>query len=326
MRSGFIVSATFALLFTTSSGLLAQERASDIAPGTWGKKAEMIEPNSEFATTELDGKIYVLGGYPKGRVTVKTVQIYDIKTDRWTLGPPLPEPNNHGMAAVVDGVLYLIGGQTDAQRAYVDSVYALDPKAGEWIQKAKMPTKRSAGVPVVIDSKIYVAGGRPPHGHVFEVYDPKADRWETLSDLPSQRNHIAGAAIAGKVAIAGGRLEGGYQSDKTAAFEAYDPKARQWSQFAPMLKARSGINGVMAYGCFHVWGGEHADGMFPDHDYYDPRTNAWFKLPDMPVPVHGVTGATFADGLIWITSGGTENGGNSGSRLNQVYRPEVRCE
>jgi N-acetylneuraminic acid mutarotase len=296
------------------------------APGAWGKKAEMLEPNSEFATAALGGKIYVLGGYPKGRVTMKTVQVYDIKADRWTLGPPLPQPNNHGMAAVVDGVLYLIGGQTDPQRAYVDTVYALDPKAGEWVEKANMPTKRSAGVALALDGKIYVAGGRPPHGHVFEVYDPKADQWETLRELPSQRNHVAGAVIGGKVAVAGGRLEGGYQSDKTAAFEAYDPKTGLLMSLAPLLRPRSGINGVMAYGCFHVWGGEHAGGMFPDHDYYDPRQNQWFKLPDMPIPVHGVTGATFANGLIWVTGGGTSNGGNSGTTLNQVYRPEVHCE
>ena len=317
-----LVAATWAALFMASAGLAAQE----IAPGAWGKKAEMLEPNSEFATAELDGKIYVLGGYPKGRVTVKTVQVYDIKTDRWALGPPLPEPNNHGMAAVVGGVLYLIGGQTDPQSAYVDTVYALDATAGKWVEKAKMPTKRSAGVALPLDGKIYVAGGRPPHGQVFEVYDAKADRWETLKALPSQRNHIAGAVIDGRIVVAGGRLGGGFQSDKTAAVEAYDPKTAQWSSLAPMPRARSGINGVMAYGCFHVWGGEHADGMFPDHDYYDPRQNQWFKLADMPIPVHGVTGATFDNGLIWVTGGGISNGGNSGTRLNQVYRPEVRCE
>ena len=47
------------------------------APGEWGMKAPLLEPNSEFAVAELDGRIYVLGGYPAGRVTVRTVQIYD---------------------------------------------------------------------------------------------------------------------------------------------------------------------------------------------------------------------------------------------------------
>lgn len=312
-----------AVLLSLVAGLASAQQP---AAGEWDRKAEMIDPNSEFALAELDGKLYALGGYPKGRVTVTTVQVYDIATDRWRLGPVLPQPNNHGMAAVVDGVIYLIGGQTDPNRAYVDTVYALDPKVGKWVEKARMPTARSAGVAVVLDGKIYVAGGRPPRGHDFAVYDPKADRWETLPNLPSQRNHIVGAAINGRMYVVGGRLEGGFQSEKTTAFEAFDPTTRRWTAAAPMLKGRSGMNGVMAYGCLHVWGGEHASGMFPDHDVYDPRTDKWVKLPDMPIPVHGVTGAAFVNGLIWAVGGGTSNGGNSGSLLNQTYRPAMRCE
>jgi N-acetylneuraminic acid mutarotase len=300
--------------------------AADVAPGSWGKLKEMIEPNSEFTVTELDRKLYVLGGYPSGRVTVRTMQIYDIAGDAWRLGPPLPEPNNHGMSATLDGVVYLLGGQNDPNMAYADSVFAFDPKIGQWVAKANMPTKRSAGVAIPLDGKIYVAGGRPPRGSDFAVYDPKTDSWETLPNLPSQRNHVAGFAFGGKIYVAGGRLEGGFQSAKTAVMEAYDPRTKTWSVAAPMLKPRSGINGVIANGCFHVWGGEEGAGMFADHDYYDPRANKWTKLPDMPTPVHGVTGAGFVDGLIWVTGGGTAVGGSSGTTLNQVYRPAVRCE
>lgn len=313
----------FAAAWFTLASAGATQPSSDAG---WGRKADMIDPNSEFTTTAVDSKIYVLGGYPAGRVSVKTVQVYDTTSDTWTLGPPLPEVNNHGMAATVDGVIYLIGGQTDPNTAYVDTVYALDPKVGRWVEKARMPTARSAGVAIPFEGRIYVAGGRPPHGHEFAVYDPKADRWETLPNLPSQRNHVAGTVMNGRIFVAGGRLQGGFQSESTTAFEAYDPKTRTWSVAAPMLKARSGINGVMAYGCFHVWGGEHAGGMHPDHDYYDPRTDRWTHLADMPTPVHGVTGASFIDGLIWVTGGGISNGGNSGTRLNQTYRPAMRCQ
>src|SRR5687768_4493385 len=66
--------------------------------GEWGVRTGLIEPNSELALAELNGKLYLLGGYPSSRQSVRTVQIYDIATDRWTLGPQLPEINNHGMA------------------------------------------------------------------------------------------------------------------------------------------------------------------------------------------------------------------------------------
>jgi hypothetical protein len=93
-----------------------------------------------------------------------------------------------------------------------------------------------------------------------------------------------------------------------------------------MLRGRSGINGVMARGCFHVWGGEDVTGMIADHDYYDPRADKWSRLRDMPIPIHGVGGSAFVGGLIWVAGGGTNIGGNHGSLHNQVFRPTVSCE
>ena len=198
----------------------------------------MIEPNSELALTELNGKLYLLGGYPSGRQTVRTHQIYDIASDRWELGPPLPQLNNHGMAASVNGKIYLIGGQTTADgESYVDTVYEFDPASGAWVEKARMPTARSGGVGVVLDGKIYVAGGRPPRGNDFAVYDPTSDRWEVLPDLPSQRNHITGAAINGRMHVVGGRLGPGLSPLKTTAHEVFDPQTRTWTTAAPMLRA-----------------------------------------------------------------------------------------
>jgi N-acetylneuraminic acid mutarotase len=298
-----------------------------VEPGEWGHRAALIEPNSELALAEVNRKLYLLGGYPASRQTVRTVQVYDIASDRWELGPPLPQPNNHGMAAGVNGKVYLIGGQTTADDpSYVNTVYELDPTTGEWVAKAPMPTARSAGVAIVHDGKVYVAGGRPPRGHDFAVYDPATDSWQVLPDLPTQRNHITGAAINGRIHVVGGRQGPGLSPLMTTAHEVFDPQTLTWTTAAPMLRARSGMNGVMARGCFHVWGGEGPAGMFPDHDYYDPRTDQWSRLADMPFPIHGVYGSAFVDDLIWVAGGGTDIGGDHGSLHNQVYRPAVTCE
>jgi hypothetical protein len=52
----------------------------------------------------------------------------------------------------------------------------------------------------------------------------------------------------------------------------------------------------------------------------------WTSLPDLPTPIHGVTGAAFVNGLIYMPGGGTMSGGSSGSQLFQVYRPMMSCE
>ena len=299
--------------------------------GVWGARAGLLVANSEFALAEANGKIYVMGGYPASRVTSRTVQVYDIASDSWQLGPQLPQPNNHGMAAAVNGKVYLIGGQlTDDQQgaSAVDQVFELDPAKGEWVEKARMPTARSGGVAVAQGGKIYVAGGRVPRGNDFAVYDPAVDQWEVLPGLPSQRNHIAGVALNGRIHIVGGREGNGLSPVKSDAHEVFDPQTRTWTNAAPMLRGRSGMNGAVARGCFHLWGGEAPPpiGMFPDHDYYDPRTDRWSSLRNMPIPVHGVVGSAFVDGLIWVTGGGTQIGGASGSLHNQTYKPAVSCE
>jgi hypothetical protein len=66
--------------------------------------------------------------------------------------------------------------------------------------------------------------------------------------------------------------------------------------------------------------------MFPDRDYYDPRTDRWVPLLPMSLPVHGVYGSAFVGGLIWVPGGGTSIGGNFGSTQTRVYEPEVNCE
>ena len=296
--------------------------------GQWSQRTPLIEANSELALAETNGKIYLLGGYPASRQTARTVQVYDIASNTWSLGPQLPQPNNHGMAVGVNGKVYLIGGQpTDlSEGPYVDTVYELDPSRGTWIEKARMPTARSSGVAVVHDGKIYVAGGRPPRGSDFAVYDTRSDSWQVLPALPSQRNHLTGAAINGRIHVVGGRLGQGLSNQMTTVHEVFDPQSGGWTTAAPMLRARSGMNGVMARGCFHVWGGEGPAGMFPDHDYYDPRNNQWISLRDMPLPVHGVYGSAFVDGVIWASGGGTNVGGNHGSLHNQVFLPTVSCE
>ena len=298
------------------------------AQGEWGRRADLPAAHSEFAVAALDGRIYVIGGYATGDVEAGAVLVYDSAADRWRPGPPLPQPAHHLMAASAGGKVYVFGGLSLSffGGGFIGNVWELDPAAGAWTARAPMPRARGGGVAVTLDGLIYVAGGRPPHGRDFAVYDPAADTWTVLPDMPGQRNHIAGAAIGGRIYVAGGRLGPGFRSEASAALEVFDPATGAWSAAAPLPRPRSGINGVAAMGCFHVWGGEGGDGMFPDHTVYDPRGDRWTRLADMPAPVHGVTGAAFVDGLIHMPGGGLGVGGRSPGVLHQTYRPAMACE
>jgi N-acetylneuraminic acid mutarotase len=300
----------------------------------WRLAAALLVPRSEHAVADLDGKVYAIGGYPPGRIPSDVVQVYDTGADRWTFGPSVPVALHHTMAAVAAGKLYAIGGEfegagTGRPEMFLDSVYELDVAGAAWRRRASMPTARSGGGAAVVDGKIYVAGGRPPRGADFAVYDPAADRWTALPNLPTQRNHLAVGAIGGKVYVAGGRFGGGFNSEKTAALEVYDPATNRWAAGAPLPAARGGVAGVVANGCLYVIGGEGntADprGLFDQNEVYDPRTNTWTKLAPMPTPTHGLGGAAFVNGRIYLPGGAVTQGGGSGSVIHWVYRPSAAC-
>jgi len=292
----------------------------------WGTRSNLVEANSEMAVAELDGKIYVMGGYPASRVTVRTVQVYDTAQNRWSLTTPLPVALNHQMPAVANGRIYVIGGQTDSgNTSFTNTVFEYNPATTNWTAKSIMPTARSAGAAAVIGNLVYVAGGRPPRGADFAVYNASSDQWTTLANLPTARNHLAACAIDGKVYVAGGRIEAGFSSRMTNVLETFDPGTGQWTTRAPMPTTRGGINGIAVDGRFFVWGGEgpigaaNPSGMFNQMEMYVAAINRWYRLEPLPTAVHGVTGAAFVNGYIHAPGGGTSTGGSSGSTLHQVF-------
>lgn len=300
----------------------------------WSVGAAMPLPRATHAVTELNGKVWVLGGYPPGRLPSNLVQIFDPATSRWSLGPTLPQPMHHTMVKAVDGKLYMIGGAINGASSgrpevFLGDVWMHDPAVGGWVRRAPMPTGRSGGGAAVVDGKIYVAGGRPPGGSAFEVYHPATDSWEKLPDLPTQRNHLGMAAIDGKIIVAGGRTtENAFSLVDTV--EIYDPPTRRWTKGAPIPEPRGGIAGVAHAGCMFIFGGEgnpnHVLALTPTTYAYDPRADRWTKLSDLPIAVHGIEGGAVIDGRIFLPGGGITLGGNSGTNAMQLYRPTMSCE
>lgn len=301
----------------------------------WSMGATMPLPRTEHAVAEFDGKIWVLGGYPPGRLPSDLVQIYDPATSRWSLGPSLPQAIHHTHVAAVGGKIYVLGGEiegasTGRPEKFISDVWMHDPAVGGWVARAPMPTPRGGGGKAVVDGKIYVAGGRPPGGSAFEVYDPATDTWAKLPDLPTQRNHLAMVAINGKIFVAGGRTGPGATAERVDVLEIYDPKSRRWTSGAPLPAPRGGITGASHAGCMFVFGGEgepnHVLYLTPDTYGYDPRTDRWSRLPDLPIAVHGLKGSAVIGGRIFLPGGGITLGGNSGTNAMQVYRPTMSCE
>eukprot|EP01052_Picozoa_sp_SAG31_P026605 SAG31_NODE_2424_length_5724_cov_35.068978_4_plen_581_part_00 len=329
-----LASAAYGL---TAWNILCSHAGAVVDPeygGLWGLAAPKTEPTSELAIMAGNGSIGLYGGISAIGLTVNSAELYDIALNSWRQAARLPLPTNHGMplASSRSGRVFLAGGGLfplgDPVR---DTLFEFSEATG-WHERARMPTARSAGASAELDGLLYVAGGWPPHGADFASYDPATDSWEVLPSLSHQRNHLVVAAVGGMIVAVGGRTS--TSLDGTRAVEIYDAATRQWRGGTPMPPseasergAYSGHNGVVANGCLHVFGGEHSDGVFPEHFVYDVFKDSWLELSDMQVPVHGMVGMHVDEGgWIHLTGGATGVGISGMSRIHQIYHPgSLRC-
>jgi len=294
-------------------GLLAS--AASERPGHWFEKAAMPLARTEAAVAILGSRIYAIGGFGP-QSDQRAVQVYDVKTDTWSLGPPLPAGVNHAGAVGLHGKLYVIGGFLENGGA-TDACYLFDPTSGVWRRIASLPSARGSPSVAVLDGKIHAVGGNdrgslPSH----DVYDPATDSWGSRAGLPLARDHMALAEFGGKLYALGGRVNS--YAHNTSETDVYDPALDRWTRIAPMPTARSGIAAAVLEERILVIGGESPRGVFDQNEAYDPATDSWAVLPPLPAGRHGTGAAVFGD-HVYLPGGGAWSGGSQPTATLWVY-------
>lgn len=267
-----------------------------------------LGPIQEIGVAELDGQIYVVGGFNGSLGLEALVQVYDPITRAWRTVAPFPKAVHHVNVAAHDGKLYVLGVLIDVQFNESGESWRYDPAADEWTEIAHMGQEyaRASGAAAAIDGKIYVAGGLRNSRAIadFSVYDPETDTWNhALAPMPRARDHFVAAAVDGVFYAIGGR-DGGI-SALISEVDAYDPETDTWSPRAPMITARGGDAAAVVDGRIIVFGGEgaaNATGVFPEVESYNPVTDTWTALGSMLTPRHGM-GAAAHQGTVYIPGG-----------------------
>jgi N-acetylneuraminic acid mutarotase len=133
-------------------------------------------PRSEVAAAELNGKIYLMGGYVKHG---DLLEEYDPVKDRWRRRASLPKPLHHIGAAAVNGKIYLIGGYITGVGS-VATVYEYDPVVDRWNVKQPMPAGRSGIAAAVLEGKVFVFGGEYNRAtrRDVESFNPATNQWQ----------------------------------------------------------------------------------------------------------------------------------------------------
>ncbi len=238
----------------------------------WQIAAGMPEEKAQFAVANLNGKIYVIGGYSdrSGTAAVyNTVYEYDIVTNTWRARANMNTARYGLSAAVVNGRIYAIGGH--GASGIVTSVEEYDPAANKWTLKANMPTARYFAGASELNGKIYVAGGLngSTYYNKVEVYDPAANTWTAKKSMNTQRYGLAVAAVNNKLYAIGGR-----NGAILNVVEEYDPVTDTWTTKANLPTARYGLGTEAIGNIIYAIGGLNSQ-YLDTVEVYSPDTNTW---------------------------------------------------
>ena len=301
-----------------------------VAQSAW-KAAEPLNlptQRHESAMTEVNGKLYLLGG--RG---VKPIDVYDPKKDTWTAKAMAPLEMSHFQAISYKGEVYVVGAFTGSypHETPIPAMYIYNPERDEWRKGPDIPADRLRGAAgaFVHNDKIYIICGiQDGHwdGHVtwFDEFDPKTNTWRKLPDAPRPRDHVSVAMVDGKLYVAGGRLSTAKINQvlnrTIPEVDVYDFKTNTWTtlpadQNLPTLRAG---NMAVAHGNKVLIIGGESDKQVPAHsevEAYNPKTGKWERMPMLIQGRHG-TGAVTMNGKVYVVAGSANRGG--GPELNSM--------
>jgi N-acetylneuraminic acid mutarotase len=327
---------------------------SAFAQGKWTSLTPIPQGEEEVYGTAAGGKLYVLGGlgiFP-GWEPKQMLWSFDPASSEWTRLPNIPEGIHHPGFAAVGDKLYSVGGFTIARPATglpawvpSKSLWIYDINAKSWSKGPDLPTARGALTATAHENKIYAIGGaknptystpelRPTvpveNMATNEVFDIATGTWSPAAPMLTARNHHGASLIDGKIYVVGGRIGSTFiigLSNNVSTNEVFDIGKNTWAAVLGMPTPRSGVGTAVLNGRMHVLGGEaylnDLVGTYRTHEAFDPKTNAWQRLPPMPTPRHGLAVAEIG-GKMYAVSGSNVAGGggpHEGVNVNEVYDP-----
>ena len=312
------------------------EPSDAVKLGPWETRRSLAWPSMEGASTVYDGKLYTWGGYDSAETfqTNPRGQVYDPAADSWTQIASLGEALTHMSATVHDNQIYIFGGFTAAPGDYgpAPTVYRYTPATDSMEVFGTMPYPVSGYAMANVDGRVYVISGMTRGERDFEAQstrmfsidlnDPDAG-WRDEPDAPVGRDHTTAVVIDGQIYYISGQTDHEQYAGVRDDVHRYDPATREWTRLADFPDGGRGhiddtaevIDGkiLVAGGNFN---GEVNQNISADIFLYDPETDEWSLIGQMPEPRRGAY-VDVIDGYLYIA------GGDSNYPRNTLYRAKL---
>ncbi|MEO6327973.1 MAG: DNRLRE domain-containing protein [Ginsengibacter sp.] len=266
----------------------------------------------------------------------------------WGIAANLPYRVSESQGEVVKGKLYTFGGFDSQKSGFTPTsrAYKFDPEINVWKGIAPMPPMNSTNYGGVTHAgfttdgtDIYFAGGYTSNstgtGQIYgtkEVWKYIVDqnRYVRLPDLPI-------AVAAGQLEYLAGRLHhiSGTNSSRTLDLGNHyvlnlDSLSAGWKTLSPLPNPRQHAGSVVYENKIYYIGGQHGHDANlvtqKDVHSYNPATNTWTKMTDIPVPAgtngrgHISAAAILIGKYILVIGGETSN--SVTTDMVSAYTPE----
>jgi len=147
-------------------------------------KTSMPGVKGWFSFSEVDGKLYAIGGGTGVGNEVNTNYCYDVASDSWSTKQAMPI-SRWGLArehSAINGKIYVTHGMTGTS-TFHKTAYVYNPASDSWRTLPNASYERDGALCGVIGDKLYVVGGRiKPGGTTAAV------AWNEVYDLSKIHN------------------------------------------------------------------------------------------------------------------------------------------
>ncbi|XP_032142002.1 kelch-like protein 34 [Sapajus apella] len=176
----------------------------------WTEVPAMREARAHFWCGAVGERILAVGGLGTGGEALASVEMYDLRRDRWMAAGALPRALHGHAGAIGDrGVVYISGGKAgrgEGGGSSLRDLYVLGPDEQAWSKRAPMGTARFGHHMAVLRGAVFAFLGRYEPFSEIERYDPGADQWTRLRPLPYDR-FCYGLAVVEETALLLGGLK-----------------------------------------------------------------------------------------------------------------------
>ena len=242
---------------------------------SWEERTPMPTARSGTIGCLVGDKIYIVGGgfkQPNGQFRfLKTVEIYDPKTDSWESGPDMLMPHDYPGGLVFGEHLYILGGH--------------HPDAT-------------------------TSGPKTDPGFDFcERLNLNTMQWEQIADLPTPRFALSAVNYQGRLLTMGGVAFTPEGFNNFTLIEEYFPETNSWKKLDDLALpwTAAGQGNCVTHNSFFIFGGYSGDGIHDRAAYINDATSDWVMLPNIPAP-RAAMGMAVMDNTIYLLGGWADDG------------------